>query len=357
MQIAQWHCLELTFHSATGYANPIQEVELLVIFSGPTDESQTVRGFWDGDSVWRVRFAPNAVGEWRYETSCTDAANSGLHAQSGRFTCTPPTNETCFTQHGPVRLAANKRHFEHADGTPFFWLADTAWNGPLRSTKKEWDRYLHVRTRQRFSAVQWVTTQWRAAPDGDIEGGLAYTGDNSRIQINPAFFQRLDERVAATARAGLLNAPVLLWTLGSADTLNVNPGHSLPEDQAVRLVRYMVARWGAYPVVWILPGDGNYGGEKAARWQHIGQAAFGSEAHAPVALHCCGMHFPAAEFRDEAWLGVLGYQSGHGDSADTLQWIVSGPPSQGMAPRTAPLLHQPGAALRKSRGLSIRPAA
>ncbi|MEZ4709566.1 MAG: DUF4038 domain-containing protein [Caldilineaceae bacterium] len=328
MQIAQWHCLELTFQSTASYANPLQEVEFSADFSGPTGETQTIRGFWDGGAVWRVRFAPNAVGEWRYETRCADAANDGLHAQSGQFTCTPPTHETRFTQHGPVRLAANKRHLEHADGTPFFWLADTAWNGPLRSTKEEWDHYLQVRTRQRFSAVQWVTTQWRAAPDGDIEGGRAYAGDNSRIEINPAFFQRLDERVAATARAGLLNVPVLLWTLGSAETLHVNPGHSLPEDQAVLLVRYMVARWGAYPVVWILPGDGNYGGEKAERWQRIGRAAFGPEAHAPVALHCCGMHFPAAEFRDEAWLDMLGYQSGHGDSVDTLQWIVSGPPAQ-----------------------------
>ena len=328
MQAAQWHCLELTLTSTSAYANPVQETELWAEFTGPTGETQKVRGFWDGGAVWRVRFAPSAVGEWRYETSCSDTQNSGLHAQTGKFSCTPPTGETRFAQHGPVRLAANKRHLEHLDGTPFFWLADTAWNGPLRSTPQEWNQYLHVRTRQHFSAVQWVSTQWRAAPDGDLEGGLAYTGDNSRIEINPSFFQRLDERVAATANAGLLNVPVLLWTLGSAETQQVNPGYSLPEDQAVLLVHYMVARWGAYPVVWILPGDGNYGGEKATRWQRIGRAAFGHEAHAPVALHCCGMHLPAAEFRGEAWLDILGYQSGHGDSADTLQWIVTGPPAQ-----------------------------
>lgn len=328
MQAAQWRCLELEFTSANAYENPVQEVELKANLTAPSGSTQTVRGFWDGGNIWRVRFAPDEVGEWRYQTSCSDVDNGGIHAQTGEFSCTPPTSETRFTKHGPVRLAANQRHLEHADGTPFFWLADTGWNGPLRSTAQEWEHYVDVRTRQHFTAVQWVTTQWRAAPHGDIEGQVAYTGDNSSIEINPAFFQRLDTYVEATANAGLLNVPVLLWTLGSAETLEVNPGHSLPEEQAVLLVRYMVARWGAYPVLWILPGDGNYGGEKAERWQRIGRAAFGDEPHAPVALHCCGMHFPAEEFRNETWLDMLGYQSGHGDSADTLRWIVNGPPAQ-----------------------------
>jgi hypothetical protein len=90
--------------------------------------------------------------------------------------CTPPSGSTRFRRHGPVRLSENRRYLAHADGTPFFWLADTCWNGPLRSTDEEWEQYLSVRAAQKFTAVQWVATQWIAAPQGDIEGQRAFEG-------------------------------------------------------------------------------------------------------------------------------------------------------------------------------------
>jgi hypothetical protein len=90
----------------------------------------------------------------------------------------------------------------------------------------------------------------------------------------------------------------------------------------------MVARWGAHDVAWILNGDGDYRGPKAARWHRIGQALFGERPHAPVLLHPSGMNIPSEEFRDQAWLDITGYQSGHGDGEETLQWIVAGPPAQ-----------------------------
>jgi hypothetical protein len=55
----------------------------------------------------------------------------------------------------------------------------------------------------------------------------------------------------------------------------VNPGFALPEDQAILIARYMVARWQAHDVVWILPGDGDFRGEKAEKWKRIGRAVFG----------------------------------------------------------------------------------
>jgi hypothetical protein len=40
------------------------------------------------------------------------------------------------------------------------------------------------------------------------------------------------------------------------------------------------------------------------------------------------MIWPWPGFRDEEWLDFIVYQSGHGDDANTLRWIHSGPPSQ-----------------------------
>jgi hypothetical protein len=324
--VAKWERFERAFDSAYGYPNPVQNVSLEATFKSPSGEVHKVQGFWDGDHTWRVRFAPNEVGRWAYSTVCSDPANSGLHGQSGTFVVTAARGRNRFEQHGPVRVSRDGHYLQHEDGTPFFWLSDTAWNGALRSIPEEWHYYVRDRAQQRFSVVQWVATQWRAAPDGDVMKELAFTGTN-RIEINPRFFQRLDGKADALNRAGLLNAPVLLWAVGSGSNPRVDPGFALPEDQAILLARYMVARWGANQVAWVLGGDCDYRGPKAERWKRIGRAVFGDSPNAPVLLHPGGMQWYLDDFRSEKWLNVIGYQSGHGDDDRTLRWIFNGPPS------------------------------
>jgi hypothetical protein len=129
-------------------------------------------------------------------------------------------------------------------------------------------------------------------------------------------------------RAGLLSVPVLLWAINGGSHPRINPGVSLPDDQAILLVRYMVARWGANHVVWILNGDGDYRGEKAERWKRIGRAVFEGITHAPVTLHPGGRMWVLNEFQQEQWLGICGYQSGHNEGDDNLKWICTGPPAQ-----------------------------
>lgn len=325
--VVKWGQFDKPFTSSLNYANPIQQVDLKVHFQSPSGQTRTVDGFWDGGLTWRVRFAPDEVGRWTYATACSDTQNAGLHDLHGEFECGENFRQTPFDRHGPLRLSDNRRYLAHTDGTPFFWLADTAWNGPLRSTESEWEHYLRERARQKFSAVQWVTTQWLAAYS-DLEGQVAYVG-REYIEIQPSFFQRLDTKIDAINRAGLLAVPVLLWAAAWSppDVNDMNPGFSLPEDQAILLARYMVARWGAYHVAWILPGDADYRGEKAERWKRIGRTVFGGSPHAPVILHPAGMIWIGDDFAGEAWMDVIGYQSGHGDDDLTKAWLVEGPPA------------------------------
>ncbi len=315
---------EQSLESTANYANPLQEAALTAVFTAPSGEKLKVPGFWDGGKTWRVRFAPTQTGKWKFETTCSDASNGGLHQKSGEFTVTAASGATALDQHGPIRVSNDDRHLAHQDGTPFFWVGDTAWNGPLLSSKADWDQYLKERARQKFNAVQWVATQWRASPDGDANKQLPYTGAD-KISINTAFFQRLDEKVEAMNKAGLVSVPVLLWAINAGSNPKVNPGVSLPEDQAILLARYMVARWGGNHVAWFLGGDSDYRGSKADKWKRIGRAVFGDIAHAPVTMHPGGMQWVWKEFIDEKWYDFVGYQSGHGDDDRTLKWITEGP--------------------------------
>ncbi len=319
-EVAKWQRWEHTFEAESTDLNP-QTAQFTVTLTGPSGKQQTIDGFWDGGQRWKVRFMPGEEGTWQWQTAAVPAAQ-GLHLKSGRFECRPNQGKTIFEKHGPIEVSANGRYLQHADGTPWFWLADTAWNGALRSDKEDWSRYLQDRKQKNFTAIQLVTTQWRAAYE-NAEGQVAYTGRES-IEIQPEFFQRIDERIGAVNDHGLLAAPVVLWALGDEE---YTPG-KLPTDQAIRLAKYIVARYGAHHVVWFLGGDENYGGNRAEHWKQIGRAVFGDRPHAPVTLHPQGMQWHFDAFADEKWLDFLIYQSGHGDDANALTWIHSGPAAQ-----------------------------
>ncbi|MGQ9588888.1 MAG: apiosidase-like domain-containing protein, partial [Planctomycetota bacterium] len=301
-------------------ADPDAEVEAEI--ASPSGSTRIVSGFWDGNRVWRVRFRPGEEGRWTYRMR-TRPSIEGIDGERGEFECRGRRATTPFLAHGPIRVSPNGRHFVHADGTPFFWLVDTAWNGALLSKPQDWERYLRDRAAKGFTGIQFVTTQWRTAY-ADADGRVAYAGFE-KIRIEPAFYQRLDSRIDAVEAAGLLAVPVLIWTLGGE--VRTNPGR-LPDREVIRLARYQVARYGAHPVAWFLAGDGNYAGVNAERWKRIGRAVFGRGDHAPVFLHPQGMQWPYDAFREEAWLSAWGYQSGHGDDAATLRWIYEGPPAR-----------------------------
>jgi len=263
-----------------------------------------VSAFWDGGREWVIRWTPDVPGKWGYELLSSDP---DLNGKEGTFEVDPAPGR------GMLQLSKDRRRLEYEDGAPFFWLADTAWNGAIRSTDEEWARYIADRKAKGFTAVQFVMTQWRAAPDAG-----AFTA-GPPLQVNPEFFRRLDRRFAALYEAGLVAVPVLLWAIGSTD--GPDPGFSLPTDEAVHLARYMVARYSAYRVVWMLGGDGDYRGEKAEKWKQIGREVFPPLAfRRAVTMHPQGMQWPWEAFENERWLDLLTYQSGHGNNAKSRAW-------------------------------------
>jgi hypothetical protein len=307
---------EEAIESDRDYANPVWDVAVRARLTSPSGDHKEIEAFWDGGRSWRLRFSPDEAGTWSYRTTCSDPANESLHKE-GSFTAQAYHGDNPLYRHGPLRLSQDRRHLSHADGTPFFWLADTAWNGILKAKPEDWEQYLAARREQGFTAVQCVMTQWRA-----YEDEAAFTGE-ARIAIRPEFFRRLDEKVAAVSRQGLLPALVLLWALTPRD-----PGHYLPEEDCVRLARYLVARYGAYRAVWLLGGDGRYLSDNIERWKRIGRGVFGGMDEHVVTLHPAGMEWVGEAFREEPWYSLISYQSGHGDDHHTLRWLVEGPPAR-----------------------------
>jgi hypothetical protein len=296
--------------------------EVVVRLTGPAGEQRQVHAFCDGGPVWRWRCDVESPGTWSFAVQ--QAAREKWLGAEGDFVVHAYAGANPLYRHGPLRVSSDGFRLEHADGRPFFWMADTAWNGVLAADSGDWDRYLALRREQGFTAVQCVLTNWRAFP-ADAHGERAWTGDKD-IRVNPGFFRRLDDKVAAIAAAGLVPALVVLWTLTPWD-----PGLKLAEDDAIRLARYITARYAAFRPVWLLGGDGRYLADGAAdRWKRIGRAVLGTgpRAERPLAaLHPCGRSWIGDEFRGEPWFDFVGYQSGHGGDAGTFDWITQGPPA------------------------------
>jgi hypothetical protein len=323
----KWHKFELTFTSDIEYENPVQDLRVMeATFTSPSGEVKTVNAFWDGGKTWKVRFMPWETGTWTYSTECSDLKNTGLGNRRGSFTCNVVSSDKDIYIHGPLNHPPGTYFLVHQDGTPFFWLACTAWNGALKSSELEWESYLKQRVENNYSVIQFVTTQWRGC-DKSSEGLVAFEGCG-KIRINPEFFRLIDKKIDRVNDYGLVAAPVILWALQTGSGRELSPGYYLPDDQAILLAKYIVARYGANHVVWFLGGDGNYTDPYEQRWKNIGRAVFDGKNQGIVAMHPQGRSWIGEVYRDESWLDIVGYQSSHSNNEATVNWINKGPVSR-----------------------------
>ncbi|MCY3021022.1 MAG: DUF4038 domain-containing protein [Planctomycetota bacterium] len=243
--------LEITFASSRAYGDPFTEVDLDAIFTGPAGEERRVPAFFSGDNLWKVRFSPDRVGRYQFRTVCSDAANGSLHGQTGACEVLPYSGSNPLYLHGRLKASADHRHLEHADGTPFFWLGDTWWFGLCK--RLGWPEGLQClaadRVQKGFNVIQIVAGLYPDVPPtlderGANEAGFPLSPDYATIK--PAYFDNADLRIAYLAHAGLVPAIVGCW------------GYYLPVlglEKMKRFWRYLVARWSAHPVVWILCGE------------------------------------------------------------------------------------------------------
>src|SRR5262249_44553913 len=113
--IAKWDIFELAL-SGPSTGNPYVDVEFEATFTLGS-RSLPAPGFYDGDGIYRVRFMPDAEGEWRYTTRSPVAE---LNGKTSTFICA----QANAGAHGPVRVR-NTFHFGYADGTPYFPFGTT----------------------------------------------------------------------------------------------------------------------------------------------------------------------------------------------------------------------------------------
>jgi Protein of unknown function (DUF4038)/Domain of unknown function (DUF5060) len=246
--------VEIPFQATQPHPHPFTQVNLDVIFTDPAGQQKTVPAFWAGADTWKVRYASSLTGTHRYRSDCSVKDDPGLHGVEGRLEIKPYTGQNPLYRHGPIRVATDGRHFAHTDGTPFFWLADTWWKCLCK--RMTWEGFQELtadRQAKGFSVVQIVCGPYpdegAFEPRWENEGGKPYETRDFSV-VNPAYFDYADRRFKHLVDAGIVPAIVGAWGRADCNSMEFDGPEGLK-----RHWRHLVARYGAYPVFWILAGE------------------------------------------------------------------------------------------------------
>jgi hypothetical protein len=254
--IQQWTVFESSWETAKKYKNPFTDVEVNVVFECE-NQKWVVPAFWGGDNKWMVRFAPPIVGDFTYYPESSDKSNPDLNGNKQSFKVIPYEGENLLLKHGFLQISENKRFFEHADGTPFLWLGDTWWKGLCK--RLTWENFQELtsdRKAKGFNVVQIVCGPY---PDENMmesrwenEGGKPYdTIDFS--MVNPDYFNFADRRIKHLVNAGIV--PVIVGGWGRPQGGGTSTLAQVGLDGFKRHWRNIIARYGAYPCIWMVGGE------------------------------------------------------------------------------------------------------
>jgi hypothetical protein len=246
----QCEVLEWGYTSGKIYSDPFNSINLDVVIEHETGKSWRVPAFWAGGQEWRVRFTPPLPGNYQVSTICSEVENVSLQGRKATLQASPYEGQHPLKCHGSLRVATSRRSLEFSDGTPFFWLGDTWWMGLCNRLKwpDDFQKLVADRQSKGFTVIQIVAGLYPDMPAFDLrgvnEGGFPWQPEFSCI--NPIYFDMADLRIQWLVHSGLVPCIVGGW------------GYYLPllgTEKMIKHWRYMVARWGAYPVIWCLAGE------------------------------------------------------------------------------------------------------
>jgi len=248
--VGQWDLFEKSFDSSESYENPFMEVQLEVIFEKDGAEWKQP-AFWNGGKTWTVRFAFPETGTFSYRVESNDPS---LNQKRGTVDVQAYKGDNPLIKHGHLRVSENGRYFEHADGTPFFWMGDTWWK--CLSKRLSFDEFKELtddRAKKGFSLAQIVCGPY---PDEDFytdwwdnEGGKPYL-NREFTKVNLEYFKYADQRFEYMVQSGIVPAIVGAWGRSDCDAMRF-----LGVEGMKRHWRNLIARYGAYPSVWIAGGE------------------------------------------------------------------------------------------------------
>lgn len=246
--VEQYGIFEISLPGPSG-GNPFTDVKLAAQFISGAHVID-VKGFYDGNGAYKIRFMPMQTGTWKYTTSSN---SKPLNKQVGSFECIAPS----AGNHGPVKVS-DTYYFKYADGKSYLPFGTTVY-ALIHQGKELQQQTLQTLQQSPFNKLRfcvfpktysYVDDEPALYPYESVQtiknqdGSVSHRWDFTRF--NPAFFQQLEKRVAELGASGI-EADLILFHPYDKGKWGFD---SMGRQHDILFLEYITARLSSYRNIW-----------------------------------------------------------------------------------------------------------
>jgi hypothetical protein len=231
---------------------------------------------------------------------------------------------------GRLRVSSNRRFLVHEDGSPFFWLGDTAWELFHRLSKSDVRYYLKNRADKGFNVVQAVAL---AELDGlqtpNAEGEIPLHNLDPRTP-NEKYFVHIDWVIQEAASLGIYIALLPTWGDKVQKEYEWAAGPEVFDINNAYYYGYYLGRRYQHTdnLIWILGGDRTWDINGVAIWRSMAAGIIsgsGGKDKTLMSLHTTPMNGGSSSqwFHHDEWLDFNLLQTGHDKHKATYDLIAA----------------------------------
>ncbi len=249
----------------TGTSSPSNPFDVVatVTFTPPsgTRQARTVDAFYDGGDVWRARVYVSEIGKWSWSSTCK--TDSGLNGKTGAFTAGESKLRGRLLPH-----AKNPRQWITEDGRWFLNVVDTAYfllspRDSRREEIPEEDFHAYVRDAVDHGITSFFTSLASGSGSTTNDGPWtdSYFTDASCTRLRVSNFRFSDQRLRwLFDHHPDIGIELILFPRGAGYAADETFWKKLSTVQKERILRYVIARYAAYPqLFWLVANDTHYG--------------------------------------------------------------------------------------------------
>ena len=205
---------------------------------------------------------------------------------------------------GKLKVSDNNLYIIHENGTPFFWLGNTAWLLPERLNREEAEYFL-MKDREAGYNVEQIQVL-NAIPTFNVYGHQANNMEFDFSKVSKpgvyGYWEHLDYIVQVAEQNGIYIAMDCIW--GSMLK-------HMDVKKAEALGKFLAQRYKDCPnIIWMIGGD--IRGDKSPEvWDAMARAIRKIDNNHIMTFHPRGRTTSAWWFNDREWMDFNMFQSGH----------------------------------------------
>ena len=234
------------------------------------------------------------------------------------------------TKQLPLKVSDNQRFLVHTDGTPFFYLGDTAWELFHRLNRDDTEHYLKNRAGKGFTVIQAVALAELDGLNTPNAQGNRPLVDNDPSKPNEAYFKDVDWTINKAAELGLFIGLLPTWG-DKVFTDRWGKGPEIFNENTARTFGEFIGnrykdQWN---IIWVVGGDRNPRNEAdVAVWNAMAEGIVqgaGGYDRALMTFHPQPRENGGSStwFHQQQWLDFNMHQTGHcygNDRYEHISW-------------------------------------